>query len=689
MKPHLSIGLMFGLALLAACTSTTTKVPEPVEGPSPELCAIDSLMWRQPDSALAVLMNYLNDDGRDAARHVSTDETFDNHYANLLLAELLYKNYCEQTNRSELSQAVSYFDSLTSTLNDHPHASWRHGGLEPPSPERNDNLFFLDARAHYINGVGYYENDSMVEACREYLKALEVMEEQFEEKELVGKKAKFMTYTYNRLGDMFSEQFMMESAISCYKNSYLFSLVSPVSSYSISNALYRIGKQFNMKGDIDSANFYYLQAIANMPDSTSLLYRDIISNQTLLSYQVTHQSESSIQRLKQMLLLADDDDEKSTRYLIIGDIYFEEKQYDSALFYLESVFKNKDDAVSQMQAAEYLRILYDSLGEKEKSDSYIHFLAIHKPMEHDADAKISKLSKMFQNYVEEKQRQQSEKEKHEERRQAIKKTIGILFPISLFVVTVFILVIRKKHKESILAKEMEANRKMKEEYQRHKKEIDRIQEEAYNALEETDRQHEEELKKQQIEAKQKMEAENKRHTEAIGTERHTHKMQQAALSSRLKRSNEELRELKDQMKLQKENLRKKDEMQAASFVDEPICRLIMERVNEGQFLSQMDCTIYKDFALDKDQLSALRKAADLHYNQFTMRISKDHPELTRSDLDYCCLYLLSLTDADIAALMQRAYNTINERNSKLRKIFGSENAISITLQAIANESISI
>ena len=39
--------------------------------------------------------------------------------------------------------------------------------------------------------------------------------------------------------------------------------------------------------------------------------------------------------------------------------------------------------------------------------------------------------------------------------------------------------------------------------------------------------------------------------------------------------------------------------------------------------------------------------------------------------------------------MQRAYTTINERNSKLRRVLGSENAISITLQAIANESISI
>ena len=78
----------------------------------PELAAIDSLMWQQPDSALAVLLNYLDDDSRDAARHVSTNETFDNHYAQLLTSELLFKNDYAQTNRTELLQAVAYFDSL-------------------------------------------------------------------------------------------------------------------------------------------------------------------------------------------------------------------------------------------------------------------------------------------------------------------------------------------------------------------------------------------------------------------------------------------------------------------------------------------------------------------------------------------------------------------------------------------------
>ena len=140
------------------------------------LSAIDSLMWRQPDSALLALQAFA------ATPEADSLDAFNGHYCQLLISELLYKNDYPQTNRPDLQQAVSYFDSLSFTLNDHPHAPRRHCGLDPQSPTRNDQIVFLDARAHYINGVGYYERDSLVEACKEYLKALEVMEKHFEEK---------------------------------------------------------------------------------------------------------------------------------------------------------------------------------------------------------------------------------------------------------------------------------------------------------------------------------------------------------------------------------------------------------------------------------------------------------------------------------------------------------------------------
>ena len=70
-------------------------------------------MWNRPDSAFALLQEHFEPDSP---------------YAQLLLSELLYKNDLAQTNRSELLRIVDRFDSTP----------------------------FLSARAHYINGVGYY-----------------------------------------------------------------------------------------------------------------------------------------------------------------------------------------------------------------------------------------------------------------------------------------------------------------------------------------------------------------------------------------------------------------------------------------------------------------------------------------------------------------------------------------------------
>lgn len=637
------IGLLLAI-ILSACIRPNDELVEMhhdtslLAETSLELSAIDSLMWQRPDSALMCLLPFF-DTCIYGVNTVST--TFDRHYANLLLAELLYKNDYLQSNHMELLQAVAYFDSLRC------RDAARHFST-------NANLVFLDARAHYINGVGYYENDSMVETCREYLKALDVMESHFEEKDLVGKKAKFMTYTNNRLGDMFENQYMLDPAIDCYKRSYDYSIISPISSYSVSNALYRIGKQYHMKGDKDSANYYYSQALVCMPDSTNPYYRDIVSTKVLLSYQLTHQAEVPLNSLKQMIALAENDDERLTRYLLLGSVYFEEGLFDTALLFLEPVFLKKDDAVSQLQAAEYLRILYDSLYEKEKSDYYIHYLALHKPMEYESDTKVSSLSEMYKSYLEKKQKQRSEIEKQDERRRAVKKTIVIITPILFILAAIFILLVRNKHRKSLLAEE---------EY------------------------HKKQLETKEAKARKEMEKRDRLHAEAIEAEREAHLRERASMSGRLKQSNQEVRELKDQLKRQEEL--EATPNQAESFTEEPICRLILERVNKGKFKSKVDYLDYKDSALSKQQLFELRAAADLHFDLFTLRLKNGHPQLTNADLDYCCLYLLGLTDADLAALMQRAYNTIVERDSKLKKIFGSKAPLPITLMGIAKDSSSI
>ena len=146
MKRMVWIGIVVFL-VVAACARPdddlveTRFIASPTNIVSPELSAIDSLMWHQPDSALAELLNYLDNDSRDGACTVSTNETFDNHYAQLLASDLLYNNDYAQTNRPALLQAVRYFDSL---VREAPPLQRGLGGLEKPqSPNPTPNLSFL------------------------------------------------------------------------------------------------------------------------------------------------------------------------------------------------------------------------------------------------------------------------------------------------------------------------------------------------------------------------------------------------------------------------------------------------------------------------------------------------------------------------------------------------------------------
>ena len=330
--------MFVAVVVLAAChRPAETRRDTSIQ--SSELLAVDSLLWTQPDSALTCLM-------------ACYDTVGDRHYANLLLAELLYKNDYEQTNRTELLAAVAYYDSVS----------------DP----------FLAARAHYINGVGYYERDSVVPACEQYLKAVEIMEEHFTEKELVGQKAKFMALTYNRLGSFFSEQFMMQPSINCFERSLHFCTIEPTSPQGVSKTLYLIGKQYDKLNETDKAREYYLSAIKEAPSHNTPFYRDILVYKALCDYQTIGDIAQTLNVLKQTFEQAANEDERLTRSFVIGAILSEEGMFDSALYYLTPVFANEENLNRKIQATEYLRVIYDSLGNKEELGVCERFLACHK-----------------------------------------------------------------------------------------------------------------------------------------------------------------------------------------------------------------------------------------------------------------------------------------------------------------------
>ena len=475
--------LRWGIAcilLMAACTrpdndlvetrhgtSQIKQVPEPVEGPSQKLQAIDSMIWRQPDSALAVLMDYLSDDGRDGVHTVSTNETFDNHYTQLLVSELLYKNDYKQTNREDLLQAVSYFDSLTLALGNRSHAFWRHCGLDPQSPKPNDDIAFLDARAHYINGVGYYEKDCVVEACKEYLKTLEVMEDHFEEKELLGYKAQFMALTYTRLTDLFSNLYLHEQAIHFGKLSLKYYQKYNPESWHIAWILEEIGSHYDMMDSFDSASYYYQKASQTLQDTNSLSYRDISTHRALLSYNMEKNADAALSQLFDILSRSESEKESLARCAIIGEIFYTEKQYDSAWVYLNKVFHESPILDSKKQAAEWLVEISKVQNRETEILEYADFLVPFANLNENQSSIKSQMATLYHEY-EQKRIDSRHQQKMSKNQKKANKAIGLLLGI-ITIVFVLYLVSKKRHYK-VKKQNEETEHQLKIERQAHKME---------------------------------------------------------------------------------------------------------------------------------------------------------------------------------------------------------------------------
>ena len=331
------VSFLFGLAMLVACSQPTkVEVPEPVvaepcrsvEGPTIALSQIDTLMWHQPDSALAVMMEFAGSEAADGL------DAFEGHYCQVLIAELLYKNDYGQSNRKELLKAVHYFDSVVGM-----------DGADACGVSVQEREGFLAARAHYMNGVGYYEQGDLVNACTEYLNTLRIMESHFSEKDLVDKKARFMALTYGRLLVMFKDQLMPESAIYCAKQYLVYNQIAPTSLNAKANILYHIGLEYHILQKPDSVVFYYDAAFNALNDRNTIVYRDLVVSQAVFDYFEVHDTIKALDSLKSMAAQSESDIERINRYSTIGDIYHNARQFDSARVYLKAVFDFSNDDI--------------------------------------------------------------------------------------------------------------------------------------------------------------------------------------------------------------------------------------------------------------------------------------------------------------------------------------------------------
>ena len=630
------IGILLVLLLFPYCGG---REAQPSEGKDNNahaaLAGIDSLMWRQPDSAFVLLQEFV------VSPEAKELDTYDEHYCQVLISELLYKNYKQQSNRNDLLRAVDFFDSLTSG----------NTGAYPRSVTLRKSYVFLDARAHYINGVGFYEQGDVVQACSEYLKALEGMEEHFEEKALTGKKAQFMANIYNRMGDLFSEQFMMESAITCYENALVYCKIEPTSPIGVSNILYRIGKQYDKKNEIENARLYYGRALENMTVTDNIVYRDIVASKALCDYKVEGVAEYALDELSTILMQANTENERLNRYLTIGSVFFFDGNYDSALFYLKPVYEN-DEIRLQSKAASYLRIIYDSIGNREQSNVYSRFLTHQNKSEGENKALVSELEAVFKAYMNQRQKKEAE----EAREKSIRETIEIVVFITALSILAILVVAKQKSKQ-LLKKQQE--------------ETDRI-------LEETEQEHEKELRLWQAVADKTLEETEKKHEKELETERLAYQKKQEALQQNLQKKEAHVNVLEKALIQQREEAKQR----RMAFLKEPICEAILNKAKSKQITTR-DVAHELGIALKDEELERLGEAVAKYYDGFDHVLLSQCPNLKHGYLALCHLHLLGLSESEIAALKNVSYSAIRKQNESLQEKLGVDETISAYVLRVA------
>ena len=643
MKRIVPIVLWVLVVLLAACTPKK-QVPElevaeqsrSAEGPSEALSAIDSLMWQRPDSALTLLLPWFddcrdvacnvyteNDNGNseDVARYVSADAEYDRHYANLLLSELLYKNDSAQTNRQELLQAVAYFDSLSAGT----RGAFLQGFCRRDAPRVSANrpsIAFLSARAHYMNGVGYYENDSAVPACKEYMKALEIMEDHFKEKDLVGDKAKFMALAFTRLTMLFSDLYLHEQAV--YFGELALNYYDCYDTYAWHKAwiLDEIGSHFEMIEQLDSACYYYQKAATSLNDTNVLMYRDIKTHQAHLKYKTGGRPEVSIQQLHGLLSKAENDRDSLARLLALGEIYYYEKQYDSAWFFLNIVYRKSSSIGSKKQAAEWLIEICKAQTSMEDVDEYTNFLVPYANLEQNESSLKSQYTELYKTYNERKQEQHHWEERKENLRWTAALFLGFL---ALFII---IVVLYRKNKS----------------------------ERRYLEKQVKEKQFSYEIQQKSLSGRLKKSNES---------------LREALLRIE---GYEAERSIVDIGNVVPANGKERYD----TFKQTPICIEILDRTkqlcSDKRKVLKTDTNIsdYKAFALSNAQLVALLKAVESCFPEIIDVWKSYYPALNRKDMHYLSLYLLQIDKMCICIFLQDSYHTCRRYTMKFERVFNCQ-----------------
>lgn len=506
----------------------------------------------------------------------------------LLKAALTNRIGNDAIDEESINQTVNYYDSI---------------GDKP----------LLQAHAHSFKGRSANSQGHTTEAAREYLRGLEILESQgnlnIDYNHAFG-------LSYNRLGLLLYFCGDFDASIECLKmgahyfeNEHCYRIVH--------DNMISIGTEFFIKKAYDSAAYYYNQAAdieENVPSPDNMLSIDRRAAQAFILYKQGNRNEAYkvIYELKNN---ASSNADTIFFNYALGNFYYDDAQYDSALYYLESSFKYFP--ATEIEPYTKIITLCNKVGDTARARQYAqHFSSIREEEVNRINSKSETLN-LYEQY----KTSQHQMSVSRQNRKIIH--FLILFSVLTLVVVASILYFErcsKKRQES------------------HHEWYANMMQGRIKKSEAAARSKDEQIKNLQKQLEK---------TENVSFE-------PAASST----------SFDDRM---------------AQLMEKPICKEIMNKIGNATLKTTVS---YPEFQLTEKQQVRLVKAVDDVFNRFSIEILNLYPRLTKSDILYCCLFLIGMNEKQIAALVGTTYQNVWSRSSKMSKIFNSNFEIKYILQGI-------
>ena len=413
------------------------------------------------------------------------------------------------------------------------------------------------------------------------------------------------------------------------------------------NLLKELANSYQLSNNVDSALYCYNESLRY--DSSLINKLDVEKNIAQILFD-RGDRDSAYLLIKSNLGKIENYNANDSYSFILGEMYFVDKVYDSAIYYLERSF-NSQHYYTRLMSSRMLSVIYDSICNIDKKAYYDDIVSKLSIKSINKSVDTNKLQAVYDNY----NKRKIERERAESKR----KTIVLFVLFSVFVILAFIVIIlityRNKIRRNNLLDKLENKdnviNKINDDIRQRELEIDeysKMIEEKKGCIVKLEKELKE--KEQEI-SDRKTDIDTIENDLLIKIDELEHLKEELSLKNKtIEKQQKEFVKLKQNVKRINENI------DFDGYYNAEICKRILGR-------KKTDFT-----ALTDDELALLLDAADQHLGVMTETLSQKYPRLRKEDMYCISLILLNTNKSDYHYILGRNRKTIWERINRIKSI---------------------